>query len=160
MTTEGDLGRGRWRADELGEILKHQLEAPLVFDLGTSDGQVTDDPPAPTDPEASRVSSFGDLFLHPRPPLQLLRLTKRFAKTSDRRKANPLPEEVATVLYYAAIVAALVRHGQRISRVSDSTLREGVEWVLEQGWVTAPLRGLFEEARAAIGSDARPDDSR
>jgi hypothetical protein len=162
MTTESDVsGRGRWRPDELGEILKHQLEAPLVFDLGTSDSQATaDDPPAATDPSGTRVSNFGELFLHARPPLQLLRLTKRFAKTSDRRQANPLPEEVATVLYYAAIVAALLRHGERISRVSDSTLREGVDWVLEQEWVTGLLRGLFEEARGAITPGAGPNESR
>jgi hypothetical protein len=153
MTTESDVGsQGRWRPSELGEILKHQLEAPLVFDLGTVDGPLSDDPsPAAVDSaDASRVSSFGELFLHPRPPLPLLRLTKRFAKTSDRRRANPVPEEVATVLYYAAIVAALLRHGERISRVSDSTLREGVDWVLEQEWVGGPLRRLFDEARAAI----------
>jgi hypothetical protein len=155
MTTESDGGsQAHWRPDELGEILKHQIEAPLVFDLGTVEGQFTDDPSGPAEAavesDASRVSSFGELFLHPRPPLPLLRLTKRFAKTSDRRKANPLPEEVATVLYYAAIVAALLRHGERISRVSDSTLGMGVDWVLQQPWVAGPLRGLFEEARAAI----------
>jgi hypothetical protein len=147
MTTESEVGgHGRWRPDELGEILKHQLEAPLLFDLGTTDGHTSDDPSAPVDSGVPPVSNFGELFLHPRPPLQLLRLTKRFAKTSDRRAANPLPEEVATVLYYAAIVAAQLRHGEQISRVSDSTLREGIAWVLAQDWVTDPLRGVFVEA--------------
>jgi hypothetical protein len=75
---------------------------------------------------------------------------EQLAKTSDRRSANPLPEEVATVLYYAAIAAALLRHGQRISRVSDATLREGTDWVLEQEWVAGPLRGLFVDARSAM----------
>jgi hypothetical protein len=153
MTTASDVGsRGRWRPDELGEILRHQLEAPLLFDLGSSSSgtHFTDEQGAPVEPDASGVSSFGELFLHPRPPLPMLRLTKRFAKTSDRRTANPLPEEVATVLYYAAIVAALLRHGERISRVSDSTLREGTDWVLEREWVGGPLRGLFEEARSAM----------
>jgi hypothetical protein len=158
MTTASEVGsRGRWRPDELGEILKHQLEAPLLFDLGSSSSSsssaaaASDEPGTPGMPgsrgDAPGVSSFGELFLHPRPPLQLLRLTKRFAKTSDRRTANPLPEEVATVLYYAAIVAALMRHGERISRVSDATLRQGTDWVLERDWVGGPLRGLFEEAR-------------
>lgn len=161
MTTASDVGsRGRWRPDELGQILRHQLEAPLLFDLGTSDSQFTDEQEAPgaaaaagaaaAESDASRVSSFGELFLHSRPPLQLLRLTKRFAKTSDRRAANPLPEEVATVLYYAAIVAALLRHGEHISRVSDETLREGTDWVLQREWVAGPLRGLFMEARSAM----------
>jgi hypothetical protein len=171
MTTESDVGsRGRWRPDELGQILKHQLEAPLLFDLGTSHDPATggparaaradEDAPVAADPGGTEVSNFGELFLHARPPLPLLRLTKRFAKTSDRRQTNPLPEEVATVLYYAAIVAALLRHGQRISRVSESTLREGVDWVLQQPWLSAALRGLFDEAHAAITPGAGPDESR
>jgi hypothetical protein len=153
MTTASDVGsRGRWRPDELGEILRHQLEAPLLFDLGTSESRFRDEreAAAPSEPDASPVSSFGELFVHPRPPLRLLRLTKRFAKTSDRRDVNPLPEEVTTVLYYAAIVAALLRHGERISRVSDDTLREGIDWVLRREWVAGPLRGLFADARSAL----------
>jgi hypothetical protein len=155
MTSDGNLPQACWRPDELGDILKHQLEAPLVFDLTTSDCQTTDRAPVAADVTVGQVSNFAGLFLHPRPPLQLLRLTKRFAKTSDRRPANPLPAEVATVLYYAAILAALLRHGERITRASDSTLRDGTAWVLAQAWVSEPLRGLFVEAQAAIAGTGR-----
>jgi hypothetical protein len=146
MNVEGDPRSGGWRSDELAEILRHQLDAPLLFDLSAmgADGAAA----ASGEAGADHAWSFGALFLHPRPPLTMLRLTKRFAKTSDRRSANPLPSQVATVLYYAAIIAALLRHGERISGVDDAGLCEGTAWVLGQAWVTGPLRELFREAQA------------
>jgi hypothetical protein len=96
------------------------------------------------------LNSFSDLFRHPKPPVALLKLTKEFAKSSDRRSASPLPPEIATVLYYAAIVTALLRHGSPISRLSLRALKEGVTWALEQPWLDEQMRGLFDEARAAL----------
>jgi hypothetical protein len=148
MNVDSEPRQGRWRSDELGEILWHQLQAPLVFDLTSAGGgDAGSSTSLARDVEAGQASNFGALFLHPHPPLPLLRLTKRFAKTSDRRAADPLPAEVATVLYYAAIVAARLRHGERISRVSDATLHDGTAWILRQQWVTGQLRELFVEAQ-------------
>ena len=159
MNVEGDPRHGGWRSDELAEILRHQLEAPLLFDLSGVAGDGAGAASLARHVEEGQAWSFGALFLHPNPPLTMLRLTKRFAKTSDRRAANPLPPEVATVLYYAAILAALLRHNQRISGVNDKTLREGTEWVLGQAWVTGPLRELFREAQAlpALAPVVPPD---
>src|SRR4051812_49312419 len=98
-----------WMPEELKDVLRHQLQAPLLFDLKTVDREVraAADGPAslpgwkrPTPeraPEVAPPASFGDLLQHPRPPLELLRLTKEFAKASDSRSDNPLPPEVATV---------------------------------------------------------------
>jgi hypothetical protein len=154
MNIEGNPRHGDWRSEELGEVLRHQLEAPLVFDLGSFAAGESGRTTLPHDMATGEVSNFGALFLHPNPPLPLLQLTKRFAKTSDRREANPLPAEVAMVLYYAAIVAARLRHDARISRMSEQTLAEGTAWVLLQEWVTPPLRDLFVEAQARSPRDA------
>ena len=143
MNTEGDPRHGDWQPEELGEILQHQLDAPLLFDLGSVDGGSRE--PADGDNDAAEVRSFGALFNHPNPPLGLLRLTKDFAKMSDRRVANPLPAEVATVLYYAAIAAAVLRHEQWISRIGQQKFNDGVAWVLRQQWVVGSLRDLFLE---------------
>ena len=55
------------------------------------------------------LKSFGDLLHHPNPPLELLRLTKDFAKACRLSRSGPLPREIATLLYFASIIVAWVR---------------------------------------------------
>jgi hypothetical protein len=61
-----------------------------------------------------------------------------------------LPPEVATLLYYAAILVARRRHGQRITQLDDNSLRSGVEWSLQQPWVDQRTKSLFQEGIGSI----------
>ena len=135
-----------WLPEELATVLRHQLSAPVEFEprpIGSAQ------PPAHPR-QTAPVTSFGELFHHPNPPVELLLLTKDFAKASRVRLECLLPEEVATVLYYASIVAARVRLGKRISGLDDKSVREGIEWVLAQPWVDEQTRGLFEQGLASL----------
>jgi hypothetical protein len=100
------------------------------------------------------LSSFADLLHHPRPPLEMLRMTKRFAKAARHHPDSPLPPQVANVLYYASIAAALLRCGRRISELDDASLQKGLAWCTSRDWVDAPLRGLLREAEAGLVSGA------
>ena len=74
----------------------------------------------------------------------------------DRQGADAgLPEEVATVLYYAAIFVALLRCGQRITSLDDASLARGGRWVVDQPWVAQPVRQIVVEAMARLGGDGR-----
>jgi hypothetical protein len=128
-----------WSHADLGAVLRHQLSAPLLVDLRRL--------PHWPGAEAGPSGNFGELLAHPCPPLELLRLTKEFAKAADQQEDRPLPVEVATMLYYAAIVAALVGCGERISRLSDDELRQGVAWALAQPFIAPQVRPLFERGR-------------
>jgi hypothetical protein len=129
-------GVGLWRQDEMGSILRHQLSAPLETDLATAD--------AATVPRMT----FGELLHHPHPPVEVLRRVKGFAKACKVVSDGPLPSEVATVLYFATIVVARLRCGQRISELDDEALRIGTEWARAQKWVDEPTRSIFDEAAA------------
>jgi hypothetical protein len=149
---------GEWGPDELGAILRHQLDAPLSVDLPLS-------PTAPwagpgIEPSATGASSevpgtFADLFHRPDPPTQLLRVVKDFAKANCCHPASALPNDIATLLYYETIVAARLHARQRISQLTEEELRAGVTWVLEQTWVDERTRGLFTEALLTL--PARPE---
>ena len=147
MALDADEGRG-WSAKELGDILRHQLRAPLLFDLGklSPAGEVELRHFAQA---GGRIENFGDLLHHPAPPVELLSLVKEFGK-SGRTGATGLPQEIATVLYYASIAAALVRHGRRITRMEDKPLRDGLKWAAEQPWVDDATRLVLKEGLAAI----------
>ncbi len=144
---EAEAGsEAEWTAADMAAILRHQLKAPLRADLSTTNpdaGKTLD-----TISEAGPPSAtFGELFAHPHPPLELLVLAKDFGKALRRDTSCGVPAEVATVIYYASIVSAQLRWGRRISALDEAGLRRGVEWVLAQSWLDATIRAMFEEAR-------------
>jgi len=148
-----------WQPDELGSILRHQLDSPLGLDLGNfapeSKGTLDALRPSASIP----LNTFGDLLRHPHPPLEVLKLTKEFAKANRNNPQSTLPPEIATVVYFAAIVVALMRCGQRITALDDQALRQGVEWIVAQPWIDELSRSLFREALTVIGPD-RPKRER
>ncbi|HNQ88838.1 MAG TPA: hypothetical protein PKM73_09510 [Verrucomicrobiota bacterium] len=143
-----------WRPEDLGAVFAHQMAAPVVFDLGGADAPTARVLRLLVEAQGLLIKSFGDLFRHPCPPLELLRLTKDFAKANRDHPEAVLPVEVANALYYASIAAALVRRGTRITRLSDAALRRGFACVSAQPWVDAPMRKLLEQAVDKLKDDA------
>lgn len=145
LAAEAD-GTAEWSATDMAAILRHQLNAPLRADLSATNasaGKTLDTASQDGPPPAT----FGELFAHPRPPVELLKLAKDFAKALRRDASCGVPAGVATVIYYASIVAARSRYGQRITDLDEETLRRGVEWALAQPWLDDMTRAMFEEFR-------------
>jgi hypothetical protein len=134
-----DGGKSPWSKAELGAILDHQLSSPLADDL------LACDPGTPAYLKVPDIATFRDLFLNARPPIELLELAKRFAKRGRDDPQDLVPKEVSTVLYFLSVAVALARWGQRISRLNDEALREGIEWALAQPWLDDDTRRLLSE---------------
>jgi hypothetical protein len=139
-----------WSPDELGSILRHQLAAPLEYDLRTiaPGGEQTIHNMTAAIRSGPRPRSFGDLIRHPAPPLDLLGLMKDFARTG--RDSRTLPPEVGTVLYYAAIILGVLRQNTRITKLDDTSLRKGIEWSIAVPWIDQSLKQLFTEGLEKI----------
>jgi hypothetical protein len=138
-----------YRPEELGAILRHQLATSVEFDLGSLDpGSQRLLRAAAACGGGGGIRTFGELFAHPQPPVSLLVLTKTFAKSNLSHPDSPLPPEIATVLYYASIVVALVRCDRQITELTQSELACGLEQLLDQPWLEPRLLALFEAGLA------------
>jgi hypothetical protein len=135
-----------WPDHELRNILQHQLESLLEFDLSRNDPPPIA-PPRPDNPAADPpIRTFGDLFRHPRPPLELLIRVKQFAKSAHADPNATLPPEIASFLYYGAIAAALVRLGTRITTLPDDALAQGFRTLSPRDWLDDANRTLLIDA--------------
>jgi hypothetical protein len=148
-----------WSAGDLEAILEHQLGADVQFDLERLDEAVGLDltkmlnvagrPP---------IRSFRDLFEHPQPPIELLDLTRRFAKECRSRGDSPIPAEIATMLYLASIAVAMIKCKHRLTALADEALCNGFDWALGKTWLDESMRQLLREGREALESHESKSD--
>ena len=132
---------GAWKERDRPQMLRHIRTAPLEVELRAKigDGDLG---------SSIGIKTFGDLFEHSQPPLELLQLAKDFFKEKAGAGANRRPEqEVAYLLYLLTIVTARVRLAVSITQLSDQELLPGVDWALSQTWVDVESSKLFSEAR-------------
>lgn len=137
-----------WTPKDAAAALKHQLAAPLLPDLlspPTADADFLR-PLLKTLPPAT---TFHKLLTMKRPPLDLLVALKTFATHARTTPDSPLQGDTATLLYYAAIAAALTRHQQRITTLPEKDIRDGLTWSLSQH-PPATLKTLYQKALAAL----------
>ena len=138
------------RPQELSAILRHQLDAPLALDLeslGPESGQRVDDL---SRVEGPPIRTFRDLLSHPNPPVELLEMTKQFAKDCVGRSDATVPEKIADVLYTLSIVVAVTRCGRRITELEDQYLQRRIDWALAQPWLDEMSRDVLLKARPSF----------
>lgn len=148
-----DWGSGTdrtWAPEESRAIFEHLLQSPVQFDLAGLDPTLRGKLAQLSEAEGITLKSFHDLLAHEHPPLELLALTKEWAKANRESPESGLPPEVAGVLYYACIAAALARLGRRITSLSDDQLRTGLRWASAQSWLGSDLAELFSQAQAKL----------
>jgi hypothetical protein len=87
--------------------------------------------------------------------VELLEMVKDFAKANVDRPDSGLPAEIAAVLYYTSIAAALVRLDTRISQLSDAGLQRGLRGALSQGWLDEKTKELLTQALAKVMGESK-----
>lgn len=140
-----------WQPNELEAMFRHQMASPVAFDLEGCDRNLAANLKILTAAQGLLVRSFGDLLRHPHPPLDLLRLTKDFAKRNRDNPESLIPAEIADALYYLSIAAALVQCGKRITRLTDAQLQGGFAWVEAQNWIDDETKDVARKAMRVAG---------
>jgi hypothetical protein len=145
-----------WDPSELQLVLDDHLKVPLVDVLAELNEDTTQLVALARKTAGSSdepLKALGDLFAHPAPPIELLDAVKRWGRRATRDEASSLPSEITSLVYFAAIAAALVRHNQRISKSDDATLQYGFDRVLRQPCRHERLVALIRAAAKQIGSE-------
>jgi hypothetical protein len=125
-------------------MLSHQLSAPLHLSLGTLSGEVAH-AIKHADPAVNPRLTLEQLLELPQPPVEVLKLVKRFAKMCRKDRENPLPSEIVMLLYYTSLAAAVVKLRKPISNLPPVALLKGMKWLTTQTWLTVRTRTLLEE---------------
>jgi hypothetical protein len=122
-----------WEPLDLERLLRDLLNVPLAEALrGFS--QV-----------GTQSTTLAAVFTEPDTSLELLTAIKERSRRSTRAPEPPLPSDIASLLYFAAIAAAHLRHDQWISKLDPTLLRQGIEMLLAKSWLGEPFSGLFQE---------------
>lgn len=149
-----EFGQPRWSGDDLQAMWGHQLQSPLIIDLGGMRGKDAHQIEQMATARGLMLKSFADLFFHPHPPVDLLDLTKEFAKRNLVSPETRLPAGITRVLYFGSIAIAKLRCGQSITRLSDDRVLDGLEWCLNQDWLDPALHDLLSESCACYTREA------
>jgi hypothetical protein len=134
-----------WQESELAAVLRHQMQAPLRVGLETLPRQLAAELRVLCEAQGLLIRSVYDLLDHPLPPLELLRILKDFTKRQAFASGGALPRAVAMVIYYLTIATARIRHGERLTSLTDPEVEQGLDWVRGQAWLDDDTRTMAEE---------------
>jgi hypothetical protein len=140
-----------WALADIASIFRHQMNAPLDFDLSAEALQGATTVAALKQLPAARalgIGNFRELFLHKTPPVAVLKLAKDFFKRMVGLHPKDSAEyQIAYMGYVISVTVARLRHDKRITNLSDANLLKGLDWALGQAWVDASMRKLLNEGR-------------
>ena len=145
-----DNGVNLWNAEEMQAIWKHQLSAPIDADLDTLVSVRATELRASPEVKAVGSKTFSELLNHPAPPIQLLKLTKEFAKQTLKNAEEAHLRDLASALYYATYAAGLKHFNQLLGSMSGRELLPGFDWALKQSWLDSQTLKLISEARQSV----------
>ena len=97
--------------------------------------------------EAALSKPIGQLLSDTDIAMGVLQQIKAHGAGVSRASSSDIEREAANVLYYAALAAALVFHGQRITEFSYEELCDRFTKLIALPWITMPLCQLFKQAR-------------
>jgi hypothetical protein len=128
-------------------LLQSRLAGLMHFDKDCVDSlsDVLDKPCPELQPIAGRT--LGDVLMDPTTPLATLETLKQYGKGLSLRWEEGPEHVVAAMIYFAAIAAALVFHGRKITTRSHRDLADLLRILMNDRWITPELAGLFDSAR-------------
>jgi len=156
MLSLEEAGADIWNPNEMEAMWLHQLGAEVETDLAAIEGASA----ASGSMHEFAGKSFRQLLQHEHPPVELLRLTKEFAKQTLKDTQERHLKQLASALYYATYAAGLTRCGTRIGSTKNPDLESGFQWALNQPWLDTGTKSLLNEGAAWLAGEAKKNEAR
>lgn len=148
---------GDFAASDLPAMLRHQMAAPLAFDLQKTrvKGDRRDASGRVLSAAArDHIECFADLLFHRKPPLELLNLSKIFFKSqTQQHKPQSAEWRLAYSCYILSIASAGVQW-RRISKLSPKDFMKCLDWAASESWIDEAAKSLLANARTGLLADA------
>ena len=146
--------------DERGDLLCDILRCPLP-----AQGMKSSACPPPRRRLHSTLSlvhgpPIRALLASPETDVTVLRRIKECAKTLGSRTESDVEEDVFLAIYFAAIAAARVFHGERITDHTDEDLARFLADFAGAEWMTTNLADLFDKAAACCRGASQDNHNR
>ncbi len=128
------------------ELLRHQLAESLPLEIGMAHML-----PGILSVVCEKLRpfagcSFGALLTDPQTDLAIVEAIKELHKQQAEAMPPGPGQDVATIIYYAAIASALVHHNARITKLSQESLTRSFDELAGSNWLPADIRKLFDAA--------------
>ncbi len=134
-------------AEAASRLLRSRLACPIPLDAtGVDSLPAILDKPCP-ELQSIADRTMGDVLLDPATPLAVLETLKEYAKGLSGRWDEGPEHVVAATIYLAAIAAALVSHGRKITTRSYRDLADLLRILMNDRWITPELAGMSDSAR-------------
>ena len=146
-TGVGDEAASRQAAPQAAaRLLRHRLASPLHFEKYCVDSlpAILNRPCQELQPIADWP--LGEVLWDPTTPLDILETLKHYGKGLSCRWDEGPEHVVAIAIYFAAIAAALVYHGHKITTRSYAGLADSLRMLMDDRWITLELTRLFDNA--------------
>ena len=147
----GDL----WAPEELRAMWQHQMRTPVDIDLGGFNAPGAGPLQSSAAMQSFKGKTFSELFADRQPPIEVLKLTKEFAKDTLKQAEEKQLKEIASALYYAAYAAGLLRYQKLIGSMKAEELKPGFSWAVKLSWLDDQTRELIGKARDLLGAGAK-----
>ncbi len=135
-----------WSPEEMQAMWQHQLATAIDIDLGGVTSVRATILRSSPQARSFEGKTFRDLFARPDAPIELLELTKEFAKQTLKESEEMQLKEIASGLYYITYAASIVFHRKIIGSMKEDELRPGFNWGLKQTWLDKESKKLIEQA--------------
>jgi len=142
--------------EALAAHIQSHLTGPLEEGLPLVDHLLSAMEQTDIDTKRIKCQSVCDVLLDPESPMELLGKVKLAGKQMSYIDIVETERALGVVVYYGALAAALVHHGEKMTQSGWRKLEQAFATLADKHWMPSKLSGLFGRAKEFCRQQKEP----